>query len=69
MEFTPSTPPPPYSRGTRYLAQPSGNTSSSALMQGQRAPQKPSQNLVPVCPSTGGGGSLPETGGHHHHHH
>ncbi|CAI4942902.1 ANL_HP_G0079520.mRNA.1.CDS.1 [Saccharomyces cerevisiae] len=48
--MTPST--PPRSRGTRYLAQPSGNTSSSALMQGQKTPQKPSQNLVPVTPST-----------------
>ncbi|CAI5304435.1 ASB_HP2_G0036530.mRNA.1.CDS.1 [Saccharomyces cerevisiae] len=48
--MTPST--PPRSRGTRYLAQPSGNTSSSALMQDQKTPQKPSQNLVPVTPST-----------------
>ncbi|KZV09325.1 SIC1 [Saccharomyces cerevisiae] len=48
--MTPST--PPRSRGTRYLAQPSGNTSSSVLMQGQKTPQKPSQNLVPVTPST-----------------
>ncbi|CAI4673984.1 CEI_1a_G0035180.mRNA.1.CDS.1 [Saccharomyces cerevisiae] len=48
--MTPST--PPRSRGTRYLAQPSGNTSSSALMQAQKTPQKPSQNLVPVTPST-----------------
>ncbi|CAI4636245.1 BBL_G0035440.mRNA.1.CDS.1 [Saccharomyces cerevisiae] len=48
--MTPST--PPRSRGTRYLAQPSGNTSSSAQMQGQKTPQKPSQNLVPVTPST-----------------
>ncbi|CAI4603613.1 BAF_collapsed_G0039710.mRNA.1.CDS.1 [Saccharomyces cerevisiae] len=48
--MTPST--PPRSRGTRYLAQPSGNTSSGALMQGQKTPQKPSQNLVPVTPST-----------------
>lgn len=48
--MTPST--PPRSRGTRYLAQPSGNTSSSDLMQGQKTPQKPSQNLVPVTPST-----------------
>lgn len=48
--MTPST--PPRSRGTRYLAQPSGNTSSSDLMQGQKTPQKRSQNLVPVTPST-----------------
>ncbi|AJV51101.1 Sic1p [Saccharomyces cerevisiae YJM1252] len=48
--MTPST--PPRSRGTRYLTQPSGNTSSNTIMQPQRTPQKPSQNLVPVTPST-----------------
>ncbi|AJV55583.1 Sic1p [Saccharomyces cerevisiae YJM1342] len=48
--MTPST--PPRSKGTRYLAYPSDNTSSGALMQAQKTPQKPSQNLVPVTPST-----------------
>ncbi|CAI4035012.1 hypothetical protein SMKI_12G1500 [Saccharomyces mikatae IFO 1815] len=48
--MTPST--PPRSRGTRYLTQPSGNTGSNGIMQPQRTPQKPSQNLVPVTPST-----------------
>ncbi|QHS74822.1 Emp46p [Saccharomyces paradoxus] len=48
--MTPST--PPRSRGTRCLTQPSGNTSSNTIMQPQRTPQKPSQNLVPVTPST-----------------
>ncbi|EJS42796.1 sic1p [Saccharomyces arboricola H-6] len=48
--MTPST--PPRSRGTRYLAQPNTNTGSDRIMQPQRTPQKPSQNLVPVTPST-----------------
>lgn len=48
--MTPST--PPRSRGTRYLTQPNANAGSNGIMQPQRTPQKPSQNLVPVTPST-----------------
>ncbi|CAI1574364.1 hypothetical protein SEUBUCD646_0L01440 [Saccharomyces eubayanus] len=48
--MTPST--PPRSRGTRYLTQPNANAGSNGIMQPQRTPQKPSQNLAPVTPST-----------------
>ncbi|CAI4045949.1 cyclin-dependent protein serine/threonine kinase inhibiting protein SIC1 SKDI_12G1300 [Saccharomyces kudriavzevii IFO 1802] len=48
--MTPST--PPRSRGTRYLTQPNTNAGPNGIIQAQRTPQKPSQNLVPVTPST-----------------